>query len=149
MKKMICFLLIVLLFSTLFAFQTNAETYNAKKTTIMINSESKIFGTVKESVTCIPDPLPGATVTAVSTILGSDISYSETTDENGEYELNVEPGKYIVFARKSGYRQIHPELWYTINIEPGQQTNCSFIMRERFFFNSYSMNLESAQTVLQ
>ena len=109
MKKIIYFLLIILLFSNLFLFQTNAEANNVKKSIIITNFESKIFGTVKESVTCIPNPLPVATVTAIKrNLLESKISYSATTDENGEYELNVEPGKYIVFAYKRGYRHQGP-----------------------------------------
>jgi len=144
MKKIMYFSIIVLLFSSLFLYQANAETYNAKNSIIIANFEGKIFGTVKESVTCIPNPLPGATVTAIRiNLLESKISYSNTTDGNGEYELNVEPGKYLVFAHKRGYRQIYPILWYKVNIEFNKDMNCSFILRERFFFNSYYVNLES------
>ena len=143
MKKIVYFLLIVLLFCTLFVYQTNAETYKAKNSMIKVNFESKIFGIVKESVTCVPNPLPGATVTARKIdFFGSKNIYSTNTDENGEYELNVEPGKYIVFAHKKGYRQIYPVLWYNVKLVTGQEMNCSFILRERIFFNSYYVNLE-------
>lgn len=141
MKKIVYLVLIVLLFSTIFVYQANAETNNGKNSRFFVNFGSKIFGTVKESVTCIPSPLPGATVTAIKTnLLGTNISYSTTTDENGEYQLNVEPGKYIVFAHKSGYRQINPKLWYTVNIVSGQEINCSFILIEKIFYNSYYTN---------
>jgi hypothetical protein len=144
MRKIVYFLLIFMLFSTLFACQSNAAFYTTKKSIIIVSSESKIFGTVKESVTCIPDPLPGATVKAINTNLGSEATYSTITDENGEYELDVEPGNYIVFSQKQGYRQIYPELWYSIDLGPGQQINCSFILRQRFFFNSYSFFIEDS-----
>ena len=134
MKKIVYFLLIVLLFSNLFVYQTNAETYKAKNSMIKVNFENKIFGIVKESVTCVPNPLPGATVTAIKmNLLKPKISYSTNTDENGEYELNVEPGRYIVFAHKKGYRQIYPVLWYNVDLVTCQEMNCSFILRERFF----------------
>ncbi len=108
MKKITYLSLMVLLFSNLFFYQTNAEAYNAKNSIVIAKFDSKIFGTVKESVTCIPNPLPGATVTAIRiNLLESKISYSTTTDEYGKYELNAEPGKYIVFAQKRGYRQIY------------------------------------------
>ena len=149
LKKIIYFSLIVLLLSTLFLYQTNAEAYNVKNSINIVNFECKIYGTVKESVTCIPDPLPDATVTAIRTnLLESKICYNTTTDEYGEYELNVEPGNYIVFAHKRGYRQIYPTFWYKVNIVLGKDTNCSFILRERFFFNFYYVNLESIQSKL-
>ena len=66
---------------------------------------------------------------------------SNITDKNGEYELYVEPGKYIVFAYKSAYRQIDPRIWYSVNLVSGQQINCSFILRERFFINTQNINL--------
>jgi hypothetical protein len=144
MKKIKYFLLIVVLFITLFINQTNAEIYNVNNFKNIVNSEINIFGTVKEAVTCIPNPLPDATVTAIKIdLLGSENSYTTTTDENGEYELNVEPGKYIVFASKRGYRQIDPVLWYIVNLVSNQEINCSFILRERFFSNYYHINLES------
>jgi hypothetical protein len=143
MKKIKYYLLIGILFCTLLISQTNAETYNVNNLKNVENSESKIFGIVKESVTCIPNPLPDAKVTAIKIdFLGCENSYTTTTDENGEYELNVEPGKYIVFASKHGYRQIDPVLWYIVNLVSNQEINCSFILRERYFSNYYHINLE-------
>ena len=134
MKKIVYFLLIFLIFSNLFVYQINAETYKANNSKIKVNFEKKIFGIVNESVTCVPNPLPNATVTAIKmNLLEPKISYSTNTDENGEYELNVEPGKYIVFAHKKGYRQIYPVIWYKVNLVAYQEVNCSFILRERFF----------------
>jgi hypothetical protein len=148
MKKIVYFFIIILLFSTSFVYQINAEAYNKQSSGILTDFESKIFGTVKEPVTCIPNPLPGATVRAIKTdLLGFGI-YSTITDEKGEYELNVEAGRYIVFAHKRGYRPIYPRLWHTVNLISGQEVNCSFILRERFFFNSYYVNLDSFQSNL-
>ena len=138
MKKKNCFLLILLFFCILLIYQINVEAYNIKYSNDIENFECKIYGIVKESITCVPNPLQGATVTALSfNSLGTKLISSNITDENGEYELNVEPGKYIVFAYKSAYRQIYPRIFYSVNPLSGQEINCSFILRERFFLNSF------------
>jgi hypothetical protein len=141
MKKIKCLLLIVLLSCSFLINQINAEANNSNNSNILVNFESKIYGTVKESVTCVPNSLPGATVTALNlNFSGTKIRYSTTSDNNGEYELIVEPGKYIVFAHKGFYRQIYPRPWYSVNLVYGQEINCSFILREIYLINSYNVN---------
>ena len=141
MKKIKCLLLIVLLSCSFLINQINAEANNSNNSNILVNFECKIYGTVKEYVTCVPNPLPGATVTALKlNYSGTKIKFSTTSDKNGEYELNVKPGKYIVFAHKSYYRQINPVLWYSVNLVYGQEINCSYILRERYLINSNNFN---------
>lgn len=60
---------------------------------------SSVLGTVKDSTDAV---LGGAKVTLTS--LGTNISVSRDTDENGNFEfVNVKPGRYKLEAEKSGF----------------------------------------------
>lgn len=131
MKKIISFIVIMLFFSSLFTFQSSADLITSKKVIRTPIPQGKIIGTVKEAATCIPNPLPGATVVAIEKgfLFSFESRYMDITDENGEFSFNVTPGTYRVFAFKTGYHQIQPDFWHTATVESGQLVNCSFILR--------------------
>jgi uncharacterized membrane protein len=133
-KKIFCLLALILLFGTVFAVSSTANVASIQNSSQSLNAHSTINGTVKEPVTCTPSPLPGATVIAIAK--GFQNYSLNITDENGEYTLKVTPGTYRVFAFKKGYRQIYPDFWYTISIDAGERSNCSFILRARMLLLS-------------
>src|ERR671920_41005 len=60
---------------------------------------SSVLGTVKDTSDAV---LAGARVTLTN--LGTNISVTRDTDENGSYEfVNVKPGRYKVSAEKQGF----------------------------------------------
>ena len=113
-----------------------ATSLSAKEANYQLSEDIKdenatIIGEVKVAMTCIPTPLSGAKVTAVRMIpLGWLFArYQTTTDSNGEYQLELNPGLYRIFVRAEGYIQYSPFLWQIIRVESGQIYNCSFMMK--------------------
>ncbi len=85
-----------------------------------------IQGIVKEAVTCVPNPLVYAKVSAFAVFHGR---FVDVTDENGSFNLSVPPGIYLVIARKDGYRQASPLIGHFIFAQPGKVVDISFMMK--------------------
>jgi len=99
---------------------------NQKK---QINSEdATIKGTVELAETCIPAPLPEATVKITNLNPLETQTYDTVTDLNGEFEVNVPPGSYKIFAEKKGYRSISPRIPYFEKVTSSETYEYEFFM---------------------
>ena len=121
-------IIIIFLVLTIFL----ASTVSAQK----IKTEEKpkslenvtIKGIVKAAVTCIPNPLPNATVIAEPLNPFDTNKYQTKTDSDGSYEMNIPSGTYKIYAEKEKYKTTQPRLWYIEKLEEGNEYNFSFMM---------------------
>ena len=120
-KSLICFAVLFILFSL--SFSTTAI-----KSTEQSAKNATIQGIVKEAVTCVPNALVYAEVSALSVFRGR---FGDITDENGTFSLSVPPGLYFVFAKKDGYRQASPLLGRFVVAKQGEVVDISFMMKLR------------------
>lgn len=120
-KSLICFAAIFFLVSLSFS---SAALGNAKQTA----ENATMQGIVKEAVTCVPNPLVYAEVSAFSVFRRKVV---DMTDENGSFSLSVPPGLYVVIARKDGYRQASPLLGHFVVARQGEVIDLSFMMKLR------------------
>jgi len=120
-KSLMCFAAIFVLVSLSFSTV-------ALRSTEDIAENATIQGIVKEAVTCVPNPLINAKVSAFSVFRGR---YDDMTDENGSFSLSVPPGIYVVIARKDGYRQASPILCHVVVARQGEVIDLSFMMKLR------------------
>jgi hypothetical protein len=72
---------------------------------------------------------------------GSGIICETRTNERGEYELNVEPGRYLIIASKEGYTQA-TEL---VEVESAEEIFVSFVLRKLFVEPSLTINFEKQE----
>ena len=151
LKNLFLIFLIIILFSGIgTGFEQTNSIQTQKYSSRSLSEENGVFyGHVKEAVTCIPSPLKDAKVIAVGI---SPISiflkhYETISDENGEYELIVEPGTYRVYAKKSGYFQISPKFFNLETISAGEYINYTIIMNPNGWFNqienTYLFNIQN------
>ena len=151
-KNIIKFSLILLLIIILSGSVTGFEHNNIILNQRITEEYGVFYGQVKEAVTCIPNPLKDAKVIAVGISPFSIFfkHYETISNENGEYELTVEPGTYRVFARKSGYFQVSPKLFKLETIEAGEYKNYTIIMSPIGWFNqienTYLFNIQNYPT---
>ncbi len=120
-KSLMCFGLIFVLVSLSFSSTAiSSKETSAENTTIQ--------GNVKEAVTCVPNPLVNAKVSAFSVFHGR---FDDVTDEDGLFYLSVPSGLYFVIARKDGYRQASPLLGRFVIAKQGEVVDISFMMKLR------------------
>ncbi len=116
-----CFAILFVLVSLSFS----SAAVSSKETSA---ENATIQGSVKEAVTCVPNALVYAKVSAFSVFRGR---FVDVTDENGSFYLSVPPGLYFVIARKDGYRQASPLLGRFVVARQGEVVDISFMMKLR------------------
>jgi len=123
-KTVILVILIILLLST----SASANTLKINDKNQLNSEDATIIGTVEEAVTCIPDPLPDATVKVTNLNPFIAQTYTTTTDSNGEFEIRVPPGSYKISAEKKGYRMTSPIIPYFEILDSGETYEYKFFM---------------------
>ena len=150
MKIKIMGFLVIMLFigtATLPALATTQIHNDTFEETIIQDDNAKIYGEVKLAMHLPPDvyyyPVEDAKITArlrvsfpfflfiVRWILGKIEVYNDYTDSSGYYELDVEPGKYVVFCTWDGDYDMPPFPRF-IDVKSGDS-----IQLEEFLFWDY------------
>jgi len=98
------------------------------KTIEQKTNEATIKGVVEEAVTCIPSPLPDATVIAKSLNLLNPERYETKTSLDGTYELKIPAGNYRIFVEKDKYKSSVPRIGYIETINSDETYDFSFKM---------------------
>jgi len=123
-KSIILTLLIFLLLST----TTNAYSFRINEKKQINPEEATIKGTVEVAETCIPAPLEEATVKITNLNPLKTQTYTTTTNINGEFEVNVPPGSYKIFAEKKGYKTVSPKIPYFETVTSSKTYEYEFFM---------------------
>ena len=125
MRKILIITIVIFL---LIMSTASAYTLKSKKENTTSSGEATIRGSVKAAITCVPDPLSGAIVTATNMNPLKFQKYTAVTNSSGEFEIKVEPGTYKISAERENYRPIMPRIPIITNLDDGETCECEFMM---------------------
>lgn len=140
MKKVLILLSIIIILSTTASANLIKNDFQITKT----QEFAIIKGKVQSKVSCLPDPLFGATV-SVKHInpLYFNKKYTDITDTNGNFSIKVAPGIYKISVKRDGYRPLLLNSYNMLKTEVGQTYEFTFTM-----IPSRSKNLLSTYSIL-
>jgi hypothetical protein len=140
MKKVLILLSMIIILSTTASANLIKNDFQIPKT----QDFAIIKGKVQSKVSCLPDPLYGATV-SVKHInpLYFNKKYSDVTDMDGNFSMEVAPGIYKINVKRDGYRPLLLNSYNILNAEEGKTYDFTFTM-----IPSRSKNLLSIYSIL-
>jgi hypothetical protein len=106
---------------------------------------SIIKGYVMSAVTCRPDPLLDAKVTAIKLDSINFDKYTTFTNSSGQFLIEVPNGLYQIKAEKDNYGSITPKIFFIERIESNDIYEFEFYLRPKrnTYYNSYFNSIYS------
>ena len=141
MKKIFLVLLIIIMLSTTVSANLIKNDSQVEKT----EEVAIIKGKVQSKFSCLPDPLSGAIVNVKHVNpLYINKKYSDVTDMDGNFSMEVVPGTYKINVKREGYKPLLLNSYEIINAEAGKTYEFTFTM-----VPSRSKNILSFYSILQ